>query len=307
MHIAAKTAITALFIATAPVAGQDLLQDFERFVEDMLPERAAPRPVPDPAPVEPVAPTPRDERPGDSTQTETPPESAEPPLPRPRPEPSVAPAGAEVETDGDVAADQATSVAPEARAEPEPDRIYQTACPALLEGQVIGEMLDPVAEGICGVRSPLSMTGVRVNGREIGFSAPVTTNCQMAGAIADWVGEVDLYASAVLDTPLVSVTTGTSLMCRNRYGAENGFVSEHGFANALDVVGFTLEDGQSIAVEADWLPAATPEGKLLRQAHGAACGRFTTVLGPEANAEHEDHFHLDLGCHGQSCMAQICE
>lgn len=305
MHRLTQTAIAALLIASTPVMGQDLLQDFERFVEDMLPERASPRVAPERerAPVEPVPPTPTTQRPETESEAEA---DDAPPLPRPRPEPSVAPAEREAESEAAIETEtSADDDAPLARAEP--DRIYQTACPPLLSGQVIGEMLDPVAEGICGVRSPLSMTGVRVNGREIGFTAPVTTNCQMAGAIADWVGEVDLYAGAALDSPLTSVTTGTSLMCRNRYGAADGFVSEHGFANALDVVGFTLENGQSIAVEADWLPATAPEGRLLRQAHGAACGRFTTVLGPEANADHEDHFHLDLGCHGQSCTAQICE
>ena len=100
---------------------------------------------------------------------------------------------------------------------------------------------------------------------------------------------------------LAAIDTGTSYMCRNRNSAEGGFTSEHGFANAVDVTGFTLADGRSIGVEADWLPAAAPEGRLLRLAHDAACGGFTTVLGPEANAEHHDHLHLDLGCHGQSC------
>ena len=305
MHIVAKSAIAALLIATTPAAGQDLLQDFERFVEEMLPERAAPRARPEAAPVEPSQPTPRDERPSEDEEAGAPAEAGEPPLPRPRPAQAVAPAELDTEAEVETAEDEAARAEPPARAGPE--RTYQTACPALLEGRVIGEMLDPVAEGICGVRSPLSLTGVRVNGREIGFSAPITTNCQMAGAIADWVGEVHLYAGAALGSPLASLTTGTSLMCRNRYGAAEGFVSEHGFANALDVVGFTLENGQSVAVEADWMPAAAAEGRLLRQAHGAACGRFTTVLGPEADADHEDHFHLDLGCHGQSCTAQICE
>ena len=304
MHRFTQTAIAALLIATTPAAGQGLLQDFERFVEDVLPERAAPATVRE-APIEPVAPvapTPRDERPAAEEDGEA---DDAPPMPRPRPARQTA-----VEEDSAPEVDGAGAerlAPPIARTKPAPERVYQTACPALLEGRVIGEMLDPVAEGICGVRSPLSVTGVRVNGREIGFTAPVTTNCQMAGAIADWVGAVDLYANAALDSPLTSVTTGTSLMCRNRYDAADGFVSEHGFANALDVVGFTLENGQGVAVEADWLPAAAPAGRLLRQAHGAACGRFTTVLGPEANAEHADHFHLDLGCHGQSCTAQICE
>ncbi|MBA4782458.1 MAG: extensin family protein [Rhizobiales bacterium] len=34
--------------------------------------------------------------------------------------------------------------------------------------------------------------------------------------------------------------------------------------------------------------------------------RFTTVSGPDVNAQHRDHLHLDLGCHGASCTALIC-
>jgi hypothetical protein len=188
-----------------------------------------------------------------------------------------------------------------------PERVYQTACPALLSGVVVGDMLEPIDDAVCAARSPLLASAIRANGRKIGFSEPVTTNCQMAGALADWLAEVDAYTGAVLESGVATLNTGTSLLCRNRYGAEDGFVSEHGFGNAVDVTGFTLENGEAIAVETDWMPATAPEGKLLRQAHGAACGRFTTVLGPEANDEHADHFHLDLGCHGQSCMAQICE
>jgi hypothetical protein len=62
-----------------------------------------------------------------------------------------------------------------------------------------------------------------------------------------------------------------------------------------------------IGVEADWMPAAQPEGRLLRLAHDAACGAFMTVLGPEANAEHHDHLHLDMGCHGKACQTRICQ
>ena len=139
------------------------------------------------------------------------------------------------------------------------------------------------------------------------LASPVTTNCQMASALPGWVSDVDGYAEAMLGSPLAEVSTGTSYMCRNRNNGEAGFTSEHGFANAVDVTGFTLEDGRRIGVADDWLPATAPEGRLLRLAHDAACGGFTTVLGPEANAEHEDHLHLDLGCHGQSCTARICE
>ena len=269
-------ALFAVVAATAPAGAQDFLQPLEDLVEAIAPrDTPAPRRTSDP----------------EASQAQALSEDP-PPLPRPRPEDE--PAEEEVE-------------APEPVAEAEPDRVYQTACPAVLSGTVVGEMIEPIADGICEAQSPLLVTAVRVNGREIGLSSPVTTNCSMAGAFADWVGEVDAYSGAALDSPIETVTTGTSMMCRNRVGDGDGFVSEHGFANALDIVGFTLADGTAISVEADWDDAAALPGRLLRQAHGAACGRFTTVLGPEANAEHEDHFHLDLGCHGQSCTARICE
>ncbi|WP_052715957.1 extensin family protein [Devosia chinhatensis] len=291
-------ALAILLAAAPPLAAQDIFQPLQDLVEELVPQRAAPRPAPEP--VRPVPPTPAAERPGAEAEEPT----DAPPLPRPRPE-DAQEAEIAAEPEPDTAAPASGVVEPSASAEP--DRVYQTACPALLSGRVVGEMLPPITEGICEERSPLSVNAVSANGHEIGFSSPVTTNCAMADALADWVAEVDAYATAALKTPVTTLNTGTSMMCRNRNGGDESFVSEHGFANALDVVGFTLEDGTNIAVEADWLPASAPEGRLLRQAHGAACARFTTVLGPEANAEHEDHLHLDLGCHGQACTARICE
>lgn len=307
-----RTAIATLTVLAClgiPAGAQDFLKPLEELVEELVPRRTqAPRPAPtapEPAPAPaPVA----EEKIEDAAPL--------PPIPRPRPEALDDEPEAEPEVEAPAEADE---TAPESGAEPLPetpaktpaappdDRIYQTACPALLSGAVVGEMLEPIAEGICGERSPLSVSAVNVNGRQIGFSSPVTTNCQMAGALADWVGDVDAYANAALDSPIATLVTGTSMMCRGRNGNAEADTSEHGFANALDVVGFELLDGRTINVEADWLPASAPEGRMLRQAHGDACGRFTTVLGPEANASHEDHFHLDLGCHGKTCTAQICE
>jgi len=31
------------------------------------------------------------------------------------------------------------------------------------------------------------------------------------------------------------------------------------------------------------------------------------MLGPEANAQHSEYFHIDLGCHGKTCTARLCE
>lgn len=220
---------------------------------------------------------------------------SEPPLPKPRPDTLGEPARDELE------------IAEPADA-PAAERIYQTACPALLAGRIIGELTPPVFENQCGLQSPIAVRAVVINGREIALAGAPVTNCAMATALADWTEAVDAYAGATLGTRIETLGTGTGYQCRLRYGAENGFLSEHGRGNALDIAAIGFEDGTSLEVLDDWqrLPAS-PGAKFLAFAHGAACARFTTVLGPEANEDHEDHFHFDLGCHGQSCTAVICQ
>ncbi|WP_160300112.1 extensin family protein [Devosia limi] len=274
-----------------PALGQDILAPFERMIEALSPQEPQ-RPAVDRVQETPPKPLPR---PDAAEDAEAVPTAEATPLPRPRPE------AADV-------VEPAAEAEPAVEAEPAAEaRVYQTACPAVLMGLVEAEALPPLAEGICGERSPIRVTGVLSRGRMVATSTPIITNCDMASALPAWVEAVDLYALATADAGIDSITIGTSHMCRNRNNASSGFTSEHGFANAIDVVGFTLANGETIALEADWLPAAAPKGRLLRFAHDAACTGFTTVLGPEANADHEDHLHLDLGCHGQSCTARICE
>ena len=55
------------------------------------------------------------------------------------------------------------------------------------------------------------------------------------------------------------------------------------------------------------LPAIEPltgKAQFLRAAHRAACGVFGTVLGPEANSAHKNHFHVDMA---ERKVRTICE
>lgn len=215
------------------------------------------------------------------------------PLPLPRPDSRIVVAPAPAEPIEDAESDA-------------PPRVYQTACPAVLSGLVVGKMLPPLSEGVCGLQSPLLVRAVFVNGQEVAFTSPITTNCQMAATLAGWVGQVSDYTQSIFKTPVTGLVTGTSYMCRPRNNLTGANQSEHGFANALDVMGFELGGGQRIGLPQNW-DAATAEGRAMRFAHDAACGNFTTVLGPEANALHADHLHLDLGCHGRNCTWKLCE
>jgi hypothetical protein len=49
---------------------------------------------------------------------------------------------------------------------------------------------------------------------------------------------------------------------------------------------------------------ASVEARFLRRLHKGACGVFGTVLGPEANEAHRDHFHFDLAHRRNSAFCQ---
>lgn len=269
-------------------------------------------PLPKPRPVEPAQPS--ETTPPAAAETDTGPVV---PLPRPRPDPDAP--GPEPETPATAApdggkpaeapADPTEHIEPEIVPEdvPVPTRIYQSACPAVIAGAVEATMLPPISDKQCQAQSPLSLTGVMANGRMVPVSGGVTTSCGMASALPGWVASIDAYLFAKENTRIEDVIVGTSYMCRNVNNSTEGNLSFHAFADAVDVVGFKLEDGRTVTVEGGWSNALSPEGRLLRFAHDSACAHFTTTLGPEANALHRDHFHLDLGCHGKTCTARLCE
>jgi hypothetical protein len=90
---------------------------------------------------------------------------------------------------------------------------------------------------------------------------------------------------------IVEVKQLSSFSCRRIGGS--GSMSEHGYGNALDVAGFTLQGGRTITVKHGWRGAPDERG-FLRQVHAGGCEVFTTVLGPGYDAAHHDHFHFDL-------------
>jgi hypothetical protein len=188
----------------------------------------------------------------------------------------------------------AAGPAPSSPPTSEPEPVRQEMCPALKQGLVIGEPLAPISQGRCGDASPVLVTAIKVSRREVPLAMPITVTCPMATAFADWVNALDAQSQALADTPLATVTTGGSMVCRGRVGTRSRGLSEHAFANAIDVHGFILADGRNVDVLSDWRPSDALEGQLLRLAHALGCERFTTILGPEANAAHRNHFHFDL-------------
>jgi hypothetical protein len=195
-----------------------------------------------------------------------------------------------------------------APAEPaKPPRDYQVACPALMNGQVTGKVLPPIHEGQCGIQTPLELSAVTANGRSIPLNAKVITDCGMAVAFPAWVEEVDSYLKAHDKTSIDTINLSTSYQCRNVDNAKTGNLSFHAFADALDVMGFKLEDGRTISIAPGFNGTPEQGHDILHFARDAACTHFMTVLSPDADSFHQDNMHLDLACHGKMCTARLCE
>lgn len=123
--------------------------------------------------------------------------------------------------------------------------------------------------------------------------APMT--CKQALAVSIW--ERQVVQAAAFDTfgeAVVRIDHYGTYSCRRMYGKDDAPVSEHASANALDVAAFRLADGAVISVANDWNDTGE-KGAFLRRVRDGACKVFLTTLGPDYNAAHRDHFHLDMG------------
>ena len=151
--------------------------------------------------------------------------------------------------------------------------------------------------------------GVRLlpeNRRSIGYApAGVVTACPVAAALALW--ERDVLQPAALrrfGSRVVRIDHAGSYSCRRLYGQSEGRFSEHATANAIDILGFRLADGRRISVLRDWQGEAA-DTAFLREVRNGACDLFATVLSPDYNRAHADHFHLDQASRG-SFGGRLC-
>ena len=166
--------------------------------------------------------------------------------------------------------------------------------------------VSPIAEmGGCGNPNPVSL--IAVGNLSIHILPPATTNCPLSGALAAWTQNVVLEAALThFGERIVAFKNAASYVCRSRNNRPGAKMSEHAFTNALDISAFQRASGVWVYVSENW-GMANAESAFLKAVHRGACEHFTTVLGPEANEDHHDHFHLDLGKHGETGTYRICE
>jgi hypothetical protein len=241
------------------------------------------------------------------------------------------------------------------------------------------EVSEPLKQDQCGAPAPVLVRRIGSGANKVEISPPAVVNCPMVVGLHTWVEKtLQPAAQEAFGSRIARLRGVSGYACRNRVGSHSHAdrLSEHAFANAIDISGFITTDGRTIDVAASWGPTAreeaqrlaaartkenalvadkTPdagrqrdhkisalaasdrprptsiqtvelqgrairasdinaprredaaksaEAQFLRRLHRSACDVFGTVLGPEANAAHRDHFHLDLAHRRHSAYCQ---
>ncbi len=164
----------------------------------------------------------------------------------------------------------------------------------------------------CGLQN-----AVRLRDAGVRLGSSPSLSCPMALSFFMWEHHaLQPAAERRFGQAVVAVEHLGSYACRNINRGEGAVPgaqrSRHATADALDVAGLVLADGRRITVLQGWALAGAsgasdalsasratgqddPAALLLRDAHQGACRFFDGVLGPDYNAAHRNHFHLETG------------
>ncbi|RJY08377.1 extensin family protein [Aurantiacibacter aquimixticola] len=163
-------------------------------------------------------------------------------------------------------------------------------CQAVLERSEVGfTALPATGEGECRREDRLIPADLSL------APADPQMTCSVAAGLAIWLDQdVQPLARELLGSPVARIDQIGTYSCRRMYGSDSGRWSEHATGNAIDIAGFVLEDGSRISLLGDW-GGDDAKAQFLRGVRDAACDSFGTVLSPDYNAAHADHFHFDQG------------
>lgn len=154
-----------------------------------------------------------------------------------------------------------------------------------LQGDVVGMV--PGRINGCGVKNAIKLRSVS----GVTLSQQSVMDCGTAKALKQWVDGSVKPAFGNRGGGISAIRVAAHYACRTRNNKKGAKISEHGKGRAIDVSGFKMKNGEVISVLKGWRAAST--SKALKRVHKGACGPFGTVLGPNADRYHQDHFHFD--------------
>ena len=159
------------------------------------------------------------------------------------------------------------------------------------EGVEFRALPDRRYEGGCSALGTVQLLDIGTGVTNLG-----AMTCPLARQFTRWSREaVQPAASRWLGSRVERIETMGTYSCRGLNGQSGARLSEHSFANAVDVAAFVLADGRRLAVEQGWRGEDESVRRFLRAVHESGCRSFNIGLGPDANAWHQDHMHFDMG------------
>ncbi|KIC41476.1 extensin-like protein [Ruegeria sp. ANG-R] len=153
-----------------------------------------------------------------------------------------------------------------------------------IQGKAVGRVKGKIKA--CGVKDAVQITSVS----GVKLSRPSTMDCGTAQALNKWVDKT-VKPTFKRRGPVVELQVAAHYACRTRNNRKGARISEHGKGRAIDISGFKMADGEVVTVLNGW--RKNPSKKQLTKVWRGACGPFGTVLGPNSDRYHRDHFHLD--------------
>lgn len=166
-----------------------------------------------------------------------------------------------------------------------------SACFAAFDRAGAGYLRRPAIGSVaCRASQRMILTGDRLvpTMRPAG-AAP---SCAVTAAMALWTRDVvQPLAQKYFGQKVVELENLGSYNCRKIAGQPSQ--SQHSTANAIDISAFVLADGTRISLINDWGPE-DKRREFLHAVRDESCGLFSTVLSPDYNRAHADHFHLDM-------------
>lgn len=118
------------------------------------------------------------------------------------------------------------------------------------------DMLAPIKRADCGLPAPVRLKSLGLDSKVV-FEPPVEINCRMMAALYRW-NKTTLQPAArnKLGSSVARIVGASGYACRNVYNLPDGNLSQHAFANAIDIAAFGLKDGRSVTVLKGWGPTA---------------------------------------------------
>lgn len=136
------------------------------------------------------------------------------------------------------------------------------------------------------------------------YEPAITVDCALARALGSFERVVQEEAGTHLGQPISKIGNLGAYACRPRNSRKGASLSAHAFGSAVDVAAFFPRKGTPAIIARDYVDKAGASAdrearqRFLKSVYTRLRRHdadLTYTVGPDFNASHRDHFHLDRG------------